>query len=187
MATKAKRTQIQLGDHILDGFMLPDGSYRLSLKQAAEMIGLKTQNASDFLRSKAIERLLGKESTDQKNLVEIDSGDQATGGSRIRALSLGAVSAYWLWQTYRGNKQALALCMALITESLERRFDKAFGIERSEFERNERLQSQLNEMWEVLKDVGEELAVGDDIRRERDYFGELLKQNGIDPYKLPEE
>lgn len=186
MTTKAKRAEVQWANRTIEGAMLPNGEYCMSQSQAAEMVGRTKRNASEFLKGKAIKSLLGKGYTGTKNLIELESTGQSRGGTRIDALSLNEVSAYWLWQTYRGNKQALALCMSLITESLERRFDVAFGVERSESERNQRLQSQIDEMWRVLEDLGESWAMDDEVRRERDYFGELLRQNGIDPYKLPE-
>jgi hypothetical protein len=33
--------------------------------------------------------------------------------------------------------------------------------------------------------LGEGFAIDDEIRRERDFFESLLKQNSIDPYGLP--
>ena len=102
---KATRTTVTIGSLAVEGFMLPDGTYRMSQTQAAEMVGLTQQNASDFLRSKAIKRLLGEGYTPRKNeQVEIEPEGQARGGSRIDALPLEVVSAYWLWQAYRGNK-----------------------------------------------------------------------------------
>ncbi|NEO86460.1 MAG: hypothetical protein F6J87_19700 [Spirulina sp. SIO3F2] len=186
MTTKAKRTTIQLGDRILDGFMLPDGSYRLSQTQAAEMVGKGEQNTRDFLRSKALKSLLGGDQIPVKiERITVDTEGSYRGNPNINALPLNVVSVYWLYQAIRGNKQAVPLCVALMTESLERRFDEAFGIERSESERNQRLQSQLNEMWTVLQDVGEGLALDDEIRRERDYLLEEFKRIGHDPYAPP--
>lgn len=188
MTTKAKRADIPLGDRIIEGFMLPDGTYRMSVTQAATCVGLTQQNATDFLRSKAIKRLLGEDYTPRKNeQIEIESVGQNRGSSRINPLSLDEVSAYWLWQTYRANKQALALCMALITESLERRFDAAFSVERSESDRNNRLQNRLDSALRDLQQIGEGLAFDDDLRRENALLLDVLKQNGIDPYGLPEK
>lgn len=57
---KATRATVQIGSLEVDGFRLPDGSYRMSLSQAAECIGLTARNAFDFLRSKAFKHLLSK-------------------------------------------------------------------------------------------------------------------------------
>lgn len=98
------------------------------------------------------------------------------GGSRIRALPLEVIGAYWLWQAARGNKQALSLVMALLTETLERRFDEAFGITRTELDRNQLLSQ---------RDISEAFWVEDEIRMERDNYERLLREHGIDPWGLP--
>lgn len=148
---------------------------------------LGNKNVSDFLRPKAVKALLGKGCTGEKNPeIEIDSSNQARGGSRIDGLTLDEVGAYWIWQCYRGNKQALSLCFALITESLERRFDGAFGVERGESARNERLQARIENLERDLQQLGDGLAFEDLVRQERDFFMEVLRQHGIDPYGLSE-
>ena len=45
----AVKTLVQIGSLTVDGFMLPDGSYRMSQTQADECVGLKVLNISDFL------------------------------------------------------------------------------------------------------------------------------------------
>jgi hypothetical protein len=185
---KATRATIAIGDLSIDAFMLPDGSYRMSQSQAAEAVGLSRRNVSDFLRSNAIKSLLGEDYTgsiSDGDQIEIESEGDKRGQSRFISVPLEIVGAYWLWQSFRGNKKALSLCMGLITESLERRFDNAFGIIRTEQERNDRL-SQINQQLEkALAILGEGFALDDDVRRERDYFESVLRQNGIDPYSLP--
>jgi len=182
---KAQRTDIAIGSLAVDGFMLPDGSYRMSQTQIAEAVNLSERNARDFLRSKAVTGLLGKGYTPAISIVEIESTDQSRGQSRINALPLEAVSAYWLWQSHRGNKKALALCIALITETLESRFDAAFDVERSANERNQILADRAEKLKQDLEALGDAYALDDEIKRERDRFETLLKQNGIDPYGLP--
>jgi hypothetical protein len=98
---------------------------------------------------------------------------------------LEVVGAYWLWQSYRGNKKALSLCMALIIESLERRFDDAFGVAMSEQERNSRLSQRNSQLEQDLAKLGEGFALDADKDREIVYLTSLLKDNGIEPYGLP--
>ena len=57
---RATRADVQIGSLKIDGFMLPDGSYRMSLPQAAECVGKPEINARRFLTSKAIKALLGE-------------------------------------------------------------------------------------------------------------------------------
>lgn len=181
---KATRQPISIGDRTIDGFMLPDGNYRMSQTQVAECVGLNERNAREFLQSKALKTLLGQGYTPAISEIEPDS-EQLRGGSRIRAWSLEVVSAYWLWQAFRGNRTALSLCMALILESLERRFDSAFGVSRTEQERNERLQDRVRQLERNLEILGQEFGKEDMIRWERDQFERLLRENGIDPWGVP--
>jgi hypothetical protein len=95
-----------------------------------------------FLGSKAFKALTDEGYTPQ--ISEIKSADeQLRGQSRINALLLAAVRKYWLWQAHRENKQALALVEALRAETSERRFDEAFGVIRTELERNELLSQRV--------------------------------------------
>ncbi|MEO1299092.1 MAG: hypothetical protein AAFW75_25605, partial [Cyanobacteria bacterium J06636_16] len=141
---KARRALINLSDLEIEGFQMPDGSYRMSQASAAAAVGLGRQNVSDFLRSKAIKRLLGEGYTGQISEVEVQSAAQVRGQTRINALPLEAVNVYWHWQSHRGNKRALALCLALSAETLDRRFDAAFGVSRSESEYEQRLGDRVS-------------------------------------------
>ena len=176
---KATRATIAIGSLEVEGFMLPDGSYRMSQTQVAEAVGLSERNARDFLRSKALKSLLGEGYTPAISEVEIENPEQSRGQSRINALPLETVSAYWQWQSYRGNKQALALCIALMTETLQRRFDNAFGIQRSEEEYNIRLAQRVQQLEQQ---AGEAFAAADDERRNADRLEQQLRDAGIVPY-----
>ncbi|MEM7771614.1 MAG: hypothetical protein AAF327_14040 [Cyanobacteria bacterium P01_A01_bin.37] len=184
---KARRTEVRIGSLVVNGFMLPDGTYRMSQTQSAETVGLSERNARDFLNSKALKALLGEGYTPATSQIEIDSSEQVRGQTRFNALPLDVVSAYWQWQSHRGNKAALSLCIALVTETLERRFDNAFGVERTEEERNQRLQIRVGQLELDLEKLSEAYSIEDDIRQERDYFERLLKDRGIDPYALPSD
>ena len=59
-SVRAVRASVQIGSLIVDGFMLPDGSYRMSLTQADECVGKTAQGISNFLNSKTLKRLLGE-------------------------------------------------------------------------------------------------------------------------------
>lgn len=181
-STRAIRATVTIGSLTVDGFMLPSGDYQMSQTQAAECVGLSERNAREFLQSKALKSLLGEGYTPAISEIEPDA-DQIRGSSRIRALPLEVVSAYWMWQAYRGNKQALTLCMALITESLERRFDSAFGVTRSEDDFNQRLSDRI--IAQLENDLGEAFNVDSALRHENEYLMEVLRDNGIDPWALP--
>jgi hypothetical protein len=182
-SVKATRAIVTLGSLTIDGFMLPDGSYRMSLTQAAECVGLGVQNASDFLRSKAIKSLMGEAYTPQ--IFEIESEDQARGQSRIRALPLPVVCKYWLWQSHRGNKQALALVDALMAETLERRFDSAFGVTRAEDDWDKRLSDRIIAQLET--DLSFAMAETDIATYREKLLEDQLRQNGIEPWTMPND
>lgn len=87
-----------------------------------------------FFTIKRPEKLAGKGCTStifEREEIEIESDPGSRGQKRFLSIPPEIARAYWLWQAYRGNKAALALCMGLITESLERRVDEAFGVTRT--------------------------------------------------------
>jgi excinuclease UvrABC helicase subunit UvrB len=184
-STKATRATVTIGNLAIDGFMLPDGGYRMSQTQAAEAVGLKVQNVSDFLRSKALKSLMGEGYTPQISEIEPDES-QGRGGSRINAVPIEIVTKYWLWQLFRGNKKALALVDALTTETIERRFDAAFGVSRTEQERDDRLTSRIQQLEKDLTTLGDAFEVDNAqslelqaYRDEAQRLRALLAENGI--------
>lgn len=182
----ATRATISIGPLSVDGFMLPDGSYRMSQADVARAVDLGRQSLSDFLRSKAIKSLLGDGFGSQKfEKISIQSEGQREGRRNFNATPLEVVSAYWLWQSSRGNKKALALSMALIIESLERRFDDVFGVEMPDSQRNEILSARIGRLNQDLEKLGEAYAVEDDVRRENEELWFYIREQGLPgPYKL---
>ncbi|MEO0868350.1 MAG: hypothetical protein AAFY17_07865 [Cyanobacteria bacterium J06642_11] len=135
-SSQATRTTIQIGTRmgtlIVDGFMLSDGSYRMSLTQSSGAIGFGPQSISDFLSLKAVNSLLAQGDGANDAQLELVPSTHTCGRQHFRAMSLDAVAAYWQWQADKGNSEALSLCMALKTVTLSCRFDAAFGVEHSE-------------------------------------------------------
>ncbi len=181
-SVKATRATVAIGALTVDAFMLPDGSYRMSQTQSADLVGLTERNAREFLDSKTFERLAGEGYTPA--IFDIDS-EQSRGQSRFRALPLEVVVIYWVYQCYRSNKQAFSLLIALATESLERRFDDAFGVVRTEQERNDATTAKIKALESDLANLGEGFAIDADKDREIAYLTSMLKENGIEPYGLP--
>jgi hypothetical protein len=99
-SVKASRAIVQIGSIQVDGFMLPDGSYRMSQAQAAEAIEEPPVYALRFLRSKDSKALLEETYTDYTpESVEVEPESGKRGQTRINALPLEVVSAYWLTRT----------------------------------------------------------------------------------------
>jgi hypothetical protein len=108
----------------------------------------------DFLRSNVLESLLGQGYTSkmfEREEIEIES-EPGRRQSRFQSVAPEIASAYWLWQAHWGNKAALALCMGLITESLERRFEEAFGVTRT-WERNKILSQRVQKLEQDVREA----------------------------------
>jgi hypothetical protein len=126
---KAQRATVQIGPLSVDGFQMPDGSYRMSQAGAAKAISESPVYALRFLTSKDSKALLGEAYTDYTpEPIEVEATQGDRGQTRINALPLEVVSAYWLYRAFKGNKAAFTLTWALIQETLERRFDKALKL-----------------------------------------------------------
>ena len=182
--TKAIRATIQIGDLAVDGFMLPDGSYRMSQTQTAETVGRSEDISRRFLRSRAIKALLGGSYT--PDVLEAEGTEGRRGNPRFNALPLDVVSAFWLYECSKGNKQALALCMALMTETLTRRFDTAFGVSRSEDEYNQLLRDQNTALQATLEDLADAYAEPDILREHVSRLEQQIRELGGKPWQLPE-
>ncbi|MCY7286235.1 MAG: hypothetical protein LH679_22995 [Cyanobacteria bacterium CAN_BIN43] len=186
--TKASRSTVTLGSLTFDGFMLPNGEYRMSQTQAGEAVGVQRRNVSDFLRSNALKALLGDDYTgtiSEREEIEIESEAGKRGQSRFLSMPLEIVAVYWLWQSHRGNKQALTLCVAMLTETLERRFDRAFGVSRSEDDWNQRLASGIIAQLET--DLSTAFEEADTALSREQILEQQLRDNGIEPWALPGE
>jgi hypothetical protein len=161
--------------------MLPDGTYRMSQTQAAECVGLTERNARDFLDSKTFKQLSGEGFTPA--IFEIESEGRSRGQSRFRALPLEVVAIYWTYQCYRGNKQALSLMIALATETLERRFDRAFGVTRSEDDWDRRLSEGI--IFQLETNLSEAFEAADVATSRERLLEQQLRELGIEPWALP--
>ncbi len=153
---RAKRTVIQLGNILLEVFLLENGQYRLSQTQVAEAVGKGELSVRQFCRSNSPEALPYKGYTPVKMAVEKDH--QGRGGTRINAIPIDLAAAYWTKEAVAGNAIAARLLGACAAESIERRADAQFGIDRREEERNQRLQLRIEgkiirrEFTDAIKD-----------------------------------
>lgn len=186
MTDKAVRSTVQIGGVDVEGYQMPDGGYQMSQTTAAQAVGMAERNARDFLNSKAVNRLLGEGYTPAISQVEVESG-QARGQTRINALPLEVVAAYWVWQCFKGNRKALSLVMALSVESLERRFDSAFGVSRTEADYNERLSDRIEQMQSSLDQLSEAYAEPDVLREHIERLEAQVRRLGEEPLQIPDQ
>lgn len=182
---KAKRATIQLGDRELDVFQLPDGSYRLSQAQVAQAVEKPEANFRNFLGTKWLKALPGIDSsTETFSKVEYEGR-----GRPINAVPPAIAFAFWVFQVWQRNHAALPLVIALGAETLTRRADTAFGIQRPHAEyvaETNQLIAMLKERDDVIKALGDNYDI-DQIARENASLAwaevqrlqELLEENDI--------
>jgi hypothetical protein len=182
-SVRATRAPITLGSLTIDGFMLPDGSYRMSQTQAAECIKDDAVYARNFLTSRALKALRGEGYTPET--FEVNSSGQSRGQTRIRGWTLDVVYSYWVYRCHKGNEHAFALVVALGTETLERRFDRAFNVIRSEDDWDKRLSNSIINQLE--NNLSEAFAEADAALNRERLLEEQLRQNGIEPWALPND
>ncbi len=185
---KAKRATVAIGPFSVEGFQMPDGSYRMSITGVAVAIGTSQQNATNFLRSNALKALQASGYTPQTSeQIEIDPEGQVRGQTRITAVPLDITFAFWLYQCSRGNRQAYNLVAALGLETLERRFDAAFGVEQSESDRDRTLTQRIQQLERGMGFLMEALAEPDILREHIVRLEQQLRDNGLEPWELPQE
>lgn len=186
MTDKAKRATIRIGNFEFEGFQMPDGGYRMSQANAADAIEDPPVYALRFIRSKDSKSLLGERYADYTpEQVEVEPLPNDRGQTRINALPLEVVSGYWLYRSHRGNKKAFVLSFALMAETLERRFDNAFGVTRSEDEYNQRLSDRVAQLESDIERLGEEFAAPDILREHISRLEDQVRQLGGDPLQIP--
>ena len=142
--TKAKKATFKLGSLVLDGYQLPDGSYRMSQTQVCSVIGKADNSVLQFLAGKSPQALPHKGSQSYKLEAE---GVQ----NYISGVTLEIASAYWFYWALKGDALAQALAQACLEEALERRLDSAFNVERTEQDYNDRLELRIESSIKRIK------------------------------------
>lgn len=128
---KAKKAIIRYNGIELDGYMTPDGGYWFSKTQAGLTIDKDHKSVGRFLDGDSPEALPYKDfSHGQEFRIE---GNNAT----FHGITLEVTAAYWAYWAQKGNTKALALVTTSTVECLTRLFDDAFGVTRTEAERQQ--------------------------------------------------
>ena len=143
---KAIRATIKLGDIQIDGYQLPDGIYKVSTQTFKETLNSLIGNSTG---KKYLKPILGASKSIVEN-VKIEGYNRS-----ITMYGLDTFSEVVAAYAQLGNQRAIAILVACMSESLERRFDHAFGVQRTEEERNDRLIARLKgkEARRTLTDV----------------------------------
>lgn len=155
MATtiKAQREKIDIAGIEIFGYLLPDNTYALSGRNVTDAIEVQHKSLVEKFRVKSLKSLPHNDSS----LGEV----KAVTGEKFIPVSIEDAVEYWYLMSMDGNKRAAALLRALAIESIERRFDRAFGKVVTEQERDLKLAERYRRLqtrrdWtDVIKDIQE--------------------------------
>ncbi|MGL5079085.1 MAG: hypothetical protein ACRDBG_25075 [Waterburya sp.] len=131
MSEKARITKVQIGSEFINGIMLPNGDFGITVQQTAELFTLVKSNAS-----KDIKRLLGKGTNLSQTKIS-----ESSNGQDERFLTLTQFEKLLLKLVIAGNPQAIQFAEMLLGLSLTQLWSDAFGVK---FEREERTQYLIN-------------------------------------------
>jgi hypothetical protein len=143
---RAARATIKLGGIPLDVFQLPNGEYRLSQSQVLETIDAPNNWITRLPHSEGTERvkyLQGKGFTGLQQKIEFKE-EGARGTKSAKTLSIPDAVLVWRWFDKQGNNKAEAIIDACAIESIERRADSAFGVQRDEADYQAKMKARID-------------------------------------------
>ncbi len=127
--TKAVRAEIKLGEIPLRVYMLANGTYKLAGRNVTDAIGMRMGSLTEKMGVKTLKALPHMD----KSL----TGIKAETGESFIPIALEDAATYWGIMARDGNEKALAILVASTTESIERRADAVFNVQRQEEERQQ--------------------------------------------------
>ena len=129
---KSKRATVTLAPNIeINAYLLPNGDIKLAGRNVTDAVEEPNNSLIRIMGVKSLKALPGADSS----LIQI----KADTGETVTPVSIDDAIAYWTKMAIKGNTKAATLIGALAAESIERRVDRAFGIQRTEEERDLRL------------------------------------------------
>lgn len=124
---KAQIATIDLGFVKFDGLMMPDGEYAIAVPQVADLFQFSNSHTSRDFKA-----LLGKDFQFTKANTELNP-------KAVNILNIKDFALLTVELSAKGHPTAKALNRAFVEESIQRRYDIAFGKKVSEAEYNEQL------------------------------------------------
>lgn len=123
-----KIATIDLGFIQIEGLDLGEREYVIAVSQLARLFSIPSTNAARDLKT-----LLGGNSNYFKSV------SSPLAKRKVKCVDIERLAEVGMKLSFKGNKQAQAFIQACLQETIERRFDAAFGNNVSETERDERL------------------------------------------------
>jgi hypothetical protein len=147
--------QIDLGFATIEGLMLPDGTYAVSVPQIAKLFSLGSSHAARDIKTLVKKStLVNLSNQEQENQIDFDcsnfiSQTQIEGQRhKINVIYLEYFPLVIHELHKKGNKLARAFADALFLEGLERRFDEVFKVKKTEEVRNLMAQNRIQHYLE---------------------------------------
>jgi hypothetical protein len=134
---RATRASIELGNIPLVVFQLPNGMYRLSQTLSTNAVDKDETSFRDFLKGKSPEALPFKDFKAEKWTVEGSNG-------KANLVSIEVTIAYWTKEAITGNAKAARILGACAVEAIERRADRAFGVQRDEADYQAKMKARID-------------------------------------------
>ena len=119
----------------INAYLLPDGRIKLAGRNVTDAIEEPNNSLARIMGVKSLKALPGADSS----LIQVKTET----GEKLTPVSIDDAIAYWTKMAIKGNHRAATLIGALAAESIERRVDRAFGIQRTEEERDLRLSTRI--------------------------------------------
>lgn len=161
MTIKASSATIYLGTIPLKVYQLPDGGYVLDPIQVMEAVDKQKQALTRFINGKSPQALPFKGYSFAIDAKRIPVEGNAIS---IRQIPTRLATAYWLYESTKGNLKAQALVQACMAESIERRADVAFSRKRTETEYNLRFGAFVESvLGENRQEIADRRLPGDDL------------------------
>jgi hypothetical protein len=124
--SKAEVATVDFGFIQVEGLMLPSGEYAIGVRQANEFLSFAGSHRN---ANRALKALLGEGYAGLRVATELNS-------NKAYILTIDQFKRVVRELDKRGNPVASAFIDASLEEAIERRFDRAFNVKRSEDERN---------------------------------------------------
>lgn len=98
------------------------------------------------------------------NLIHAQTVEVEGQGAFIKPVPVTLATSFWLFEACKGNMKAQAIAQASMMESIERRADKAFYLQRTEAEYNQSFTETLDSILNYnRKEVEARRLPGDDL------------------------
>lgn len=130
-ALKVTVEELTIAGFKLLSYMLSDGSYRFSLSELVKVAGVETKDAARELAGSNVPQNLAIETVKARQR-KGSNVPVFRGNLKVYLCTPEQAAQAWFWLAMQGNKPAAAISQALMAETLQRRLDFAFGVEKTE-------------------------------------------------------